>query len=121
MLITDGRIQPQLAMKILLSFDKAVADVLSDKVKSRLTFKVGFTTDTCIRALGLMCHSRVTSIPTVSATTCGHSSSRISISSSIILTKSMPTGSRLSAAMQSVRVKLRTCFNTLLEACKFHT
>ncbi|CBX93796.1 hypothetical protein LEMA_P034700.1 [Plenodomus lingam JN3] len=27
-------------MKILLNFDKAVADVLSDKVKSRLTFKV---------------------------------------------------------------------------------
>ena len=27
-------------MKILLNFDKAVADVLSEKVKSRLTFKV---------------------------------------------------------------------------------
>ncbi|CAO2654813.1 Nn.00g115460.m01.CDS01 [Neocucurbitaria sp. VM-36] len=38
-LITERRIEPQLAMKILINFDKAVADVLSDKVKSRLTFK----------------------------------------------------------------------------------
>jgi hypothetical protein len=28
-------------MKILLNFDKAVAEVLADKVKSRLQFKVG--------------------------------------------------------------------------------
>lgn len=28
-------------MKILTNFDKAVADVLADKVKARLTFKVG--------------------------------------------------------------------------------
>lgn len=27
-------------MKILANFDKAVADVLADKVKARLTFKV---------------------------------------------------------------------------------
>lgn len=40
-LITERRIEPQLAMKILINFDKAVADVLSDKVKQRLTFKVG--------------------------------------------------------------------------------
>lgn len=39
-LITERRIEPQLAMKILINFDKAVADVLADKVKSRLTFKV---------------------------------------------------------------------------------
>ncbi|EDU42028.1 TOA2 Transcription initiation factor IIA gamma subunit [Pyrenophora tritici-repentis] len=38
-LITERRIEPQLAMKILLNFDRAVADVLSEKVKSRLTFK----------------------------------------------------------------------------------
>lgn len=38
-LINDGRIEPQLAMKILLNFDKTIADVLADKVKSRLTFK----------------------------------------------------------------------------------
>ena len=40
-LITERRIEPQLAMKILTNFDKAVADVLADKVKARLTFKVG--------------------------------------------------------------------------------
>ena len=39
-LITDRRIEPQLAMKILANFDKAVAEVLADKVKARLTFKV---------------------------------------------------------------------------------
>jgi transcription initiation factor TFIIA small subunit len=38
-LITERRIEPQLAMKILINFDKAVADGLSDKVKSRLSFK----------------------------------------------------------------------------------
>lgn len=41
-LITERRIEPQLAMKILANFDKAVADVLADKVKARLTFKVGW-------------------------------------------------------------------------------
>lgn len=39
-LINESRIEPQLAMKILSNFDKAIADVLADKVKSRLTFKV---------------------------------------------------------------------------------
>lgn len=29
-------------MKILQNFDKAVAEVLADKVKSRLQFKVGY-------------------------------------------------------------------------------
>ncbi|KAF2838766.1 transcription initiation factor IIA, gamma subunit [Patellaria atrata CBS 101060] len=38
-LITDRRIEPQLAMKIVANFDKAVADVLAEKVKSRLSFK----------------------------------------------------------------------------------
>lgn len=42
-LITDTRIDPQLAMKILANFDRAIADVLQDKVKARLTFKVGTT------------------------------------------------------------------------------
>lgn len=40
-LITDTRIDPQLAMKILANFDRAIADVLQEKVKARLTFKVG--------------------------------------------------------------------------------
>ncbi|OCL12601.1 transcription initiation factor IIA, gamma subunit [Glonium stellatum] len=38
-LISERRIEPQLAMKILTNFDKAVADVLAEKVKARLTFK----------------------------------------------------------------------------------
>jgi transcription initiation factor TFIIA small subunit len=41
-LITERRIEPQLAMKILANFDKAVAEVLADKVKARLSFKVGY-------------------------------------------------------------------------------
>lgn len=39
-LISDRRIEPQLAMKILANFDRAIAEVLADKVKARLTFKV---------------------------------------------------------------------------------
>jgi len=42
-LITERRIEPQLAMKILANFDKAVADVLAEQVKSRMTFKVVWT------------------------------------------------------------------------------
>ncbi|KAI4233985.1 MAG: hypothetical protein L6R40_006915 [Gallowayella cf. fulva] len=38
-LVHLGRIEPQLAMKILHSFDKIVTDVLAEKVKARLTFK----------------------------------------------------------------------------------
>ena len=39
--ITENRIDPQLAIKILTHFDKNIADVLGEKVKSRMTFKVG--------------------------------------------------------------------------------
>jgi transcription initiation factor TFIIA small subunit len=39
-LIMDQRIAPQLAMKILANFDKAITEVLNDKVKARLSFKV---------------------------------------------------------------------------------
>ncbi|KAF2744301.1 transcription initiation factor IIA gamma chain [Sporormia fimetaria CBS 119925] len=38
-LITDRRIEPQLAMKVLMHFDKAIADVLAEKVKARMSFK----------------------------------------------------------------------------------
>lgn len=40
-LISERRIEPQLAMKILANFDRSIAEVLNDKVKARLTFKVG--------------------------------------------------------------------------------
>ena len=39
-LISDGRLQPQLAMKILANFDRSITEVLAEKVKARLTFKV---------------------------------------------------------------------------------
>jgi transcription initiation factor TFIIA small subunit len=39
-LISEGRIAPQLAMKILNNFDKHVTEVLADRVKANLTFKV---------------------------------------------------------------------------------
>ena len=43
-LISDRRIEPQLAMKILANFDRSITEVLAEKVKARLTFKVG----TCV-------------------------------------------------------------------------
>lgn len=39
-LVHAGRIEPQLAMKVITSFDKCITEVLADKVKARLTFKV---------------------------------------------------------------------------------
>ena len=35
-----GRIEPQLAMKVLATFDRVMAEVMADRVKARLTFKV---------------------------------------------------------------------------------
>ena len=42
-LISSRRIEPQLAMRIMQNFDEAVAKVLADKVKARMTFKVSPT------------------------------------------------------------------------------
>jgi len=39
-LISERRIEPQLAMKILANFDRSITEVLADKVKARLSFKV---------------------------------------------------------------------------------
>lgn len=39
-LIGERRMEPQLAMKILSHFDRSIAEVLQDKVKARMTFKV---------------------------------------------------------------------------------
>jgi hypothetical protein len=39
-MVNEQRIEPQLAMKVVARFDRAVAEVLADKVKARLTFKV---------------------------------------------------------------------------------
>ncbi|PUU72156.1 transcription initiation factor IIA, gamma subunit, helical domain-domain-containing protein [Tuber borchii] len=38
-LVRKGRITPQLAIKILLNFDRGIAEILASKVKARLTFK----------------------------------------------------------------------------------
>lgn len=38
-LISEHSIDPQLAMKVLSNFDRAIAETLNDKIKSRLTFK----------------------------------------------------------------------------------
>jgi transcription initiation factor TFIIA small subunit len=40
--ITEGRIAPQIAIKMLAHFDKLVAEVLGEKVKARMSFKVRF-------------------------------------------------------------------------------
>lgn len=39
-LINEGRIEPQLAMKILSNYDRVITEVLAEKVRARLTFKV---------------------------------------------------------------------------------
>ncbi|KAI9752839.1 MAG: Transcription initiation factor IIA small chain (TFIIA 13.5 kDa subunit) [Chaenotheca gracillima] len=38
-LITERRIEPQLAIKILTKFDQCITEILAEKVKARLTFK----------------------------------------------------------------------------------
>lgn len=38
-LINEGRIEPQLAMKVLAQFDRSISETLQSQVKSRLTFK----------------------------------------------------------------------------------
>jgi transcription initiation factor TFIIA small subunit len=39
-LINEGRIEPQLAMKILSNYDRFVTEILAVQVRARLTFKV---------------------------------------------------------------------------------
>jgi len=38
--ISDRKIEPQIAIKMLQHFDRIVAEVLSEKVKARMSFKV---------------------------------------------------------------------------------
>ncbi|OAA68838.1 transcription initiation factor iia small chain [Cordyceps fumosorosea ARSEF 2679] len=44
-LISESRIHPQLAMKILGNFDQAITEALQKNVRSRLQFKVNSTGD----------------------------------------------------------------------------
>lgn len=39
-MVNEGLIEPQLAMKALTAFDKAATEVLGEKVKAKLVFKV---------------------------------------------------------------------------------
>jgi transcription initiation factor TFIIA small subunit len=39
-LIQSGHINPQLAMKVLVTFDKSITEALTSKVKSKAVFKV---------------------------------------------------------------------------------
>ncbi|KAI9831725.1 MAG: Transcription initiation factor IIA small chain (TFIIA 13.5 kDa subunit) [Phylliscum demangeonii] len=38
-LITDRRIEPQLAIRILANFDRSITEILSEKVKAKMSFK----------------------------------------------------------------------------------
>ncbi|MCJ1245410.1 Transcription initiation factor IIA small chain (TFIIA 13.5 kDa subunit) [Trapelia coarctata] len=38
-MVEEGRMEPQLAMKVVASFDRIVTEVLAEKVKARLSFK----------------------------------------------------------------------------------
>lgn len=38
--ISERRIEPQIAIKMLQHFDRVVAEVLNEKVKARMSFKV---------------------------------------------------------------------------------
>lgn len=46
-LVHSGRIEPQLAMKVIATFDKSITEVLADKVKTRLNFKVRASCEYC--------------------------------------------------------------------------
>jgi hypothetical protein len=74
-LISDERINPQLAMKILGNFDQAITEALQKNVKARLQFKVGWRQQQCSR-IKTNERRRGASTRTDSATKSGHSSSR---------------------------------------------
>jgi len=79
-LISDGRLQPQLAMKILANFDRSITEVLAEKVKARLTFKV--CDEPQLEGKGVSWRAGLTKrrdiwTPIDSATKSGHSRSRM--------------------------------------------
>jgi transcription initiation factor TFIIA small subunit len=39
-MVHTGGIEPQTAMKVMTAFDKSITEVLADKVKARMNFKV---------------------------------------------------------------------------------
>lgn len=113
-LVHSGRIEPQLAMKVIATFDKSITEVLADKVKTRLNFKVRASCEYCKKEKenlfypSLLMHScvaRVTWTPIDSAMKSGPSLSKMLASSSTIRTLCRPIESKLSAVTQSDREK----------------
>jgi transcription initiation factor TFIIA small subunit len=71
-LISERRIEPQLAMKILANFDRSITETLGEKVKARLTFKVLHrVVYEATEDAWLIMFQRVISIPTAFATRSG--------------------------------------------------
>ena len=83
-LVHSGRIEPQTAMKVIATFDKSITEVLADKVKARMNFKVsssalflgGAFTMSLLWLMGrvFVGENRVIWIRTASATRSGRSS-----------------------------------------------
>lgn len=128
-LISERRIEPQLAMKILANFDRSITEVLAEKVKARLSFKVYqylfavshlydplWMSQEAIRIEGIqgnisdglanMKLFRVILTPTVFATKSGLSSSKMSPSKWKTTRTSRSIRSRLSAVTASGLVRL---------------
>lgn len=107
-LVHSGRIEPQLAMKVIATFDKSITEVLADKVKTRLNFKVRACCEFATKnqnqktkkkniSPSLLMHScvaRVTWTPIGSAMKSGPSLSKMSASSSTIKTLFRPIESK---------------------------
>lgn len=88
-------------MKVISQFDKCVTEVLADKVKARLTFKVAvYEIHGCRLIADYIKPSRVTWTLIAFAMKSGPSSSKKSTSSLTIPIQFMQTESRSSAAMR---------------------
>ena len=104
-LISSRRIEPQLAMKIMTNFDQAIAQVLGEKVKSRMSFKVIQSCIECSLVPNSPCQRDIL-IHTAFVMRSGRSSSRILNSSWTIHKPSKQKRSRLLAA--SLKTRHRT-------------
>lgn len=98
-LVHSGRIEPQLAMKVIATFDKSITEVLADKVKTRLNFKVRARCKYCKKqylfpSSCTLYVARVTWTPIGSAMKSGPSLSKMSASSSTIKTLFRPIESK---------------------------
>ena len=92
-MVNTGRIEPQLAMKVVARFDRAISEVLADKVKARLNFKVRARKG-CPVYRTTPTHYRAISMSIGSVTTSGRSRSETSTSNWITTSPFKPTRSR---------------------------